>query len=130
MFVSRHRTNFAACLVVAVVVLAGCGSSSGSSSTASSKKTTAAARPSGAPTGGAQAGQLAEIQACLKAAGISVDLPTGRPSFSAGATPPSGSPPAGGGAGGGLGAVFNDPKAQAALKACGITLPTGQPSGP
>ena len=131
MLVSRHRSLIAVSLVAAVGVLAGCGSSSGGASTSTGATTSAAARPSGAPTGGPPAGQLAEIQTCLKAAGITVDIPTGRPTFSPGATTrPTGSPPAGAGQGGGFGAIFTDPKAQAALKACGITLPTGRPSGP
>jgi hypothetical protein len=129
MLVSRHRTLLAVRLVAAVGVLAGCGSSSDGASPSTDETTSGAARPSGAPTGGPRAGQLSEIQTCLKAAGITVELPTGRPSFSPGATPPSG-PPAGADQSGGFGAIFNDPKAQAALKACGISLPTAPPSGP
>jgi hypothetical protein len=131
MLVNRHRILLTVSLVAALGALAGCGSSSNGASTSTDKKTSAAASPSGAPTGGPPTGQLAAIQTCLKAAGITVNIPTGRPTFSPGATTrPTGSPPAVAGQGGGFGAIFTDPKAQAALKACGITLPTGRPSGP
>jgi hypothetical protein len=124
----RHLTS-AVALLLAVGVLAGCGSSSDSTSAKSS--TTPTARPSGAPSGptGAQAKQLAKIRECLTAAGITVDIPSGLPSRPTGTARPSGAPPSGA-PGGGLGGVFSDPDAQAALKACGITLPTGLPSGP
>jgi len=73
---------------------------------------------------------FAKIQACLSAAGIS--MPTGsggaRPSGPMG-TPPSGSArPSGGRPPGGMGgndSLFSSPEAKAALKACGITMPTG-----
>lgn len=130
MLVPPRHLSSAVTLLFAVGVLAGCGSSSDSTGTESS--TTPTTRPSGAPSGatGAQAAQLAKIQECLTAAGITVDIPSGLPSRPTGtARPgPSGAPPSGA-PGGGLGGAFSDPDAQAALKACGITLPTGTPSG-
>ena len=68
------------------------------------------------------------MQSCLKAAGISLPTPSGAPR-----TPPSGAPrtpPSGAprtppsGAAGGPGGLFSDPTVQAALKACGLTVPT------
>ena len=146
----------AAALIVAAA-LAGCGGSPTSAGTTTS--TTAA--PTGAPTGAAgrvpggagdfDPAELQQMQACLKAAGVT--LPTGRPSglpsgdFTPGAGRPSGFPsdftpgagrPSGGsgglGVGGGVGGLFNNPEAQAALKACGISLPAfpgggGPPTG-
>jgi hypothetical protein len=123
----RHLCS-AVALLFAVGVLAGCGSSS--DSTGATASATPSASTSGAPTGatGAQAKQLAKIQECLTAAGITVDIPSGLPSRPTGTARPSGAPPSGA-PGGGLGGAFSDPDAQAALKACGITLPTGRPSG-
>jgi hypothetical protein len=93
------------------------------------------AQPSGLG-GGAGGPDFAKIQQCLAAAGLT--LPTG--SF----TPPSGAFPSGQFPGGsfpsgsfpsasfappaGLGGAFNDPKAQQALAACGISLPGGAPA--
>ncbi len=128
MLVRPRRLASAATLLFAVGVLAGCGSSSDSTGTESS--TTPTTRPSGAPSGatGDQAAQFAKIQECLTAAGITVDIPSGAPSRPTGTARPSGAPPSGA-PGGGLGGAFSGPDAQAALKACGITLPTGRPSG-
>jgi len=119
--------------VVAVAVaglLAGCGGAPAGSAPASGV-------PSSAPTGGFRDGFGGidpalgqQIQDCLTAAGIAG--PTGRPSGAPTGLPtdrptdrptgrPSGSPtgpPGGAGPG-----AFADPKAAAALKACGITLP-------
>ena len=128
MFVPR-RLSSAASLLFAVAVLAGCGSSSDSTG---SESTTPTTRPSGEPSGaaGPQAEQFAKIQECLTAAGITVDVPSGLPSRPTGtARPDPSGPPRSGAPGGGLGGVFNDQEAQAALKACGISLPTGRPSG-
>ena len=92
---------------------------------------------------------MQQIQACLKAAGIEVPTPSGAPSGMpsdgagggpGGGTPPSGMPSGaapsgapsggpGGGPGGRRGGVdLSDKKVQAALKACGITVPTARPS--
>jgi len=79
---------------------------------------------------------MQQIQACLKAAGISVPTPTGMPSGGPGGGPsgmPSGGPPSGGPSGGpqggrGGGVDFSDKKVQAALKACGISVPTARPT--
>jgi hypothetical protein len=89
--------------------------------------------------------QLAAIQQCLEAAGLSDAMPTGRPSD--GGTPPGGMPtdmpsgmptdmPSGmptdmpsGMPGGGPGGATQDPEVQAALEGCGITLPSA-PAAP
>jgi hypothetical protein len=141
MSVRRPHLLFATTVLLAAASLAGCGSSANSATVAATPTSSATApgpRPSGRPTGlsTARAKQIAQIQACFKAAGI--PFPTGRPSRPPGATPgarppgatPGATPPAGRGGGfggGGLGGAFNSPEAQAALKACGITLPTGPP---
>jgi len=125
---SRTTHRVAALTVVGVLAaaaLTGCGGSS--SGTSSGGPTTFR---SGGP-GGFQLdpGQQQKIQRCLKAAGLSASFPTGRPSGvpSGG---PSGSPPSGapsdftgGGPSGGPGGIA-DPEVQAALKACGISLPS------
>jgi hypothetical protein len=107
-----------------------------SSSTAPSASGSASASAARGFGGGVFAS--AKVQACLKAAGITVPtggraggFPSGsRPSgsFPSGSRPsfprPSGSRPSG--AGGGFGGnSAESQKIQAALKACGITLPTG-----
>jgi hypothetical protein len=121
---------------VLAISLAACGGSSSGSASASATPT---ARATGGFRGnGANSAEYAKIQACLSAAGIS--LPTRsnfpRPSGTAMGTPPTGAngtPPTGGvrpsggrGFGGG-GGQFANKKVQAALKACGITIPTGRP---
>jgi len=138
-----NRGVSAAAALIVAAALAGCGSSSTSSGTTPS--TTAA--PTGAPTGaagrvpgqggaggpgGIDSAALQQMQECLKAAGVT--LPTGRPSGfpSGGFTPGTGRPSAGSGgpgAGAGAGGLFSNPEAQAALKACGITLPTNPGGG-
>ncbi|MEO8517929.1 MAG: hypothetical protein ABI438_02025 [Dermatophilaceae bacterium] len=146
MMVLTRAVSAGAALIVAVG-LAGCGSSSTSSGTA----TSTTASPTGAPTGAAgrvpgragagglggfDSAQLQQVQDCLKAAGVAVPTapPSGFPSgdFTPGAGRPSGGT-GGPGAGAGAGGLFNNPEAQAALKACGITLPTnpggGRPTG-
>ena len=85
--------------------------------------------PGGLPAGG----DFSKIQQCLEAAGLtlpsgSFPLPSGSCALPSGGFPsgelPSGSfaPPAGGVGG------LNDPKVQAALEACGITLPGRGPA--
>jgi hypothetical protein len=136
---SRGTTLTVAALApVLALGLTACG---GSSSTATVAGATPNAGATGAPGGNGQgAGRgfggadFAKMQACLKAAGIAVPTrsdfprPSGsftRPSGAANGTPPSGA--AGGrGGGGGMGGLFSSPEAQAALKACGITVPTGR----
>lgn len=109
------------------LVACGGGSSGGSATAASTPNPSASGGPGGAPGGF----DMSKIQACLKAAGISVptnsDFPRPSGSFSPGGTPPSGARPSGPPSGGGAGGLFNSPEAQAALKACGITMPTGGP---
>lgn len=120
----RLRTTLIA--LTAVAGLAGCGSS-GSSATsstttsASPSPTASGTLPAGAPAGGdAISAQAVQIQQCLQAAGIAGPgaampsaAPSGPPSAGAGITPP-----------GGAGELLNSPQAEAALQACGITLPT------
>ena len=126
---------------VAVLALAACSGSSGSSPSTSS--VTPAAAPTGSPGSGAggRGGfggfDFQAAQACLKAAGISVPTPSGgfptaRPSGVPSGQRPTNFPrPSGTGrfrnGNGGLRGVFQSKQAQAALKACGITLPTGGP---
>jgi hypothetical protein len=113
---------------------AACGGSSASSSAAKpSTAATSAATPGGGGGGGGAFGQqFTQIEQCLKAAGIAVPTasfrprgsgrPSDRPSFvrPSGTARPSGFPRRGGG----FGALFQNPQAQAALKACGIALPS------
>jgi len=131
-----------AVLLVALGTLSACGSDDPSDSAdATAGGSTAAASPgAGGNLPGGDPTQLAAIQQCLDAAGLSGAIPSGRPSDAG--TPPSGMPtdmpsgmptdmptgmPSGGpgGPGGdGPGGVVQDPEVQAALQACGITLPT------
>ena len=129
-----------AAAAVAVVLaggLAGCG---GGSSAGTGTEAAGGPAAAGAPSGGRGGGfrmdpaQQQKIQDCLKAAGIAVPSFSGRPSGSFSPRPsgsrPSGSRPSGsftGRPGGGFGGRFADPKTQAALKACGITLPSRGP---
>jgi hypothetical protein len=129
-----------------VVLLAGsltaCGGSSGASSASSTATTSSAAGGTTSASAGAGGGgnflQNSQVQACLKAAGISIPTQTGAGptgSFPSGARPtgsftgqrptgvPSGIPSGAGGAGGGFGTESSE--IQAALKACGITLSGG-----
>lgn len=122
---THPRMSAIAVVLLALGTLSACGSDdSGDGDSATSASASAGAggaRPGGDPT------QLAAIQQCLEAAGLSDAMPSGMPSD--GGTPPNGIPtdmpsgmPSGGPAGGGQGA-FQDPEVQAALQACGITLP-------
>jgi hypothetical protein len=125
-------------VLVTVSLIAGCGSSSGSGGPAGGSAAASAAAPTSSPSasggqrfGGQNSAEFAKIRQCLQAAGISLPTPSVRPSFSPGQPRPSRSPgqprpsrsPGQGGFGAGRG-MFNDPKVQAALKACGITLPS------
>jgi hypothetical protein len=137
--VLRARFAAPAMLVAALLgagTLAACGGSGSSSGTSTS---TSSAASGSAAAGGAGLFSSAAVQTCLKAAGITVPTGGARPSGSAGlgelpsGVRPSGARPSGGsgmpsgarpsGAGGGFGGADNA-KIQAALKACGITLPT------
>ena len=132
MNVPRRAVAVASAALLTAGLLSGCagGSASGSSASGTAGAAPTATGQAGAPggPGGAAAQQrFAQIRSCLQAAGIAVPTPSGsRRSFTRtpGVTPsprPSGSP---GLRGGGFGRMFADPKVQAALKACGITLPT------
>ncbi|MGX7679889.1 hypothetical protein ACSMXN_13440 [Jatrophihabitans sp. DSM 45814] len=125
-------------------VLAACSSSS-SKSPAAASSAASTSRGAGQGRGGAGFFANAQVQACLKAAGISIpsagarpsgsfNRPSGRPTgtfsrppggFRSGARP-SGVRPSGGGFGAFGGAEGT--KIQAALKACGIALPS-RPAG-
>jgi hypothetical protein len=120
---TRRPTMATATLLLAVALsVAGCGG--GSSSNATSNRTPPAA-PSGVdPT------QIRAIRQCLKAAGLTESIPSGAPTGIPSDLPsnlPSGAPtnlPSN--FSGGPGGQFDNPKIQAALKACGIQLPTPQ----
>jgi hypothetical protein len=116
---------------VLLLALVGCG---GSSDATPASQVTGTPAANGQRGGGFGGVDMTAIQACLTAAGISVPTPSGMPS---GRPRPSGTfngtPPADGvrpsrAAGGG--GMFQSADVQAALKACGITLPTGQGSRP
>lgn len=125
-----------------LVGLAACGgSSSGSDPTTSTSPTPVASQSApGGPASGVDRETIQQALQCLQAAGIEVPsgLPSGLPSgipsdlpsnVAPGQSPPPGfSPPAGGP--GGAGGLFNDPKAQAALKICGIDLGTPPRASP
>jgi hypothetical protein len=120
----------AAAAVVLAGGLAGCGggSTASTATVAAASSTGSGAQPSGTRTRGAgvSAAMQAKIQQCLQAAGIAVPTFTGRPSgFPSGARP-SGAP-SGTRTGGGFGGRYANPQMQAALKACGITIPTRRP---
>lgn len=104
--------------------LAACGgaASSGTSPSGTSAATSAGQGPQNGSEGG-DGSQFAAIQKCLAAAGISVPTPPPAPSGA-----PTGAPTGGPG---GPGSPFSDAKVIAALKACGINVPTGAPgAGP
>jgi hypothetical protein len=124
---------------VLLLALVGCGGSSDATPASQATGTPAANGQRGGGFGGVD---MTAIQACLTAAGISVPTPSGMPS---GGPRPSGTfngtPPAdgvrpsraagqGGAGGGGGGGMFQSAEVQAALKACGITVPTGRGSRP
>jgi hypothetical protein len=136
LYLPHNRRVASAVLLVSLTAagtLTACGGGSGSASTSASSSAAANGTGAGAANGGGTAGGAnlfsdAKVQACLKAAGIAVPTAGARPS-GAGAPPsgvrPSGAAgarPSGSGFGGGFGGA-NGTKIQAALKACGITLP-------
>lgn len=122
---------------VLLLTLAACGGSSDATATPAAAATgSPGANGQGGGFGGAD---FAAIQTCLKAAGIAVPtaMPSGgaRPSGSArpsgnGTPPANGVRPSGAPGGGGGGGMFQSAEAQAALKACGITVPTGRGARP
>lgn len=129
------KAGAGAAIAVLLVALTGCGGSD-----ASAGDTASSAEPSfpGGQQPSIDTGQLKKITQCLKAAGVDTsNIPTDRPSGMPSGMPsgapsdmPSGPPsgaPSGMPSGGPGGAMFSDPKVQAALKACGIDLPA--PSG-
>jgi hypothetical protein len=118
--------------IVALVLgclVAACGSASSSSSTSSSSTTTtaAAAGAGGGAGGGANSARRTQLVACLKSHGVTLpSRPAGAPSGGGGTgtgtgTTGSGGPPRGGFFGGG-GGFANNPKLQAAFKACGANF--------
>jgi hypothetical protein len=143
--VTRHRILLLPIAALAVLLAIAACTPSASSAPQATTSNAPSSGPGGAQQPGPGGGDFAKIQQCLQAAGLT--LPTGsfpRPngsfappngsftppngSFDPGAFPsglfPGGSfaPP------GGLGGVLSDPKVQAALKACGLSLPGGAPS--
>jgi hypothetical protein len=115
-------------------LVAACGSASSSSTTgsagASSSSSTTASASTGAG-GGANSARRAQLVACLKQHGVTLpSRPAGAPSGGGGTgtgtgtgTTGSGRPPGGGFFGGGAGGRFaNNPKLQAAFKACGANF--------
>ena len=128
------RTSLPALGMLAILVVSGCNSPAASSPPAAGTPAPSAA--ASAPAGGIPSGvpggapDLAKIQECLTAAGLSAGsfapFPSGSFAFPSGGAPfPSGSfaPP------GGFGSQLNNPQVQAALQACGISLPN-RPAAP
>lgn len=136
------RTAIGSLSLAALLTLAACGGGDSEGTDTTTDAPTASAS-SGGP-GGFDAGQLKEVKACLKAAGLDDKLPTGQPSGVPSDLPsdlptnlPSGAPTGfptdlpsdfptdlgsdGPGSGGGAG-MFQDPEVQDALQACGIEL--------
>ncbi len=133
------RTSLAAAGLGLVLALTGCGSDSDTGDEPASEPTAESSPSRGAGMGGFDQAALQEIQECLEAAGLDVELPQGMPSGMPSdlpsdfdpdnppsdfdpENPPEGFPSDGAGPGGGLGAL-QDPEVQAALQACGIELP-------
>jgi hypothetical protein len=138
---TRSRTARVAVLGAVLLLLAGCGGSEGSTGTGLSATAAPGTDGRGGGFGGAD---FTAIQDCLKAAGVSLPTPSGGQGGvggqrgvggpeDSGARPsgaPNGPPPSGGvrpsGAPRGGGGMFQSAEVQAALKACGIELPTGR----
>ena len=133
----RRTPRGALLTIVALTVgglMAGCGSASSSSSTSSAS---AAATSSGTTTSGSTTGssgvsaRRTQLVACLKQHGVTLpSRPAGAPpgggtGTGTTRTPGNGGPPGGGffgGGGGGSGRFANNPKLQAAFKACGANF--------
>ena len=137
---NRHRILILpTAALAAALAISACtpSASSAPQATASSAPAGGQASPpagGGAPGGFPAGGDFAKIQQCLQAAGLT--LPAGSfPLPSGSFAPPSGGFPSGQIPDGsfappaGAGGALNDPKVQAALKACGISLPGG-PAAP
>jgi hypothetical protein len=126
---------FSAASLACAGSLAACSNSKTSTPTTTPTPSASASASTPASARSAQpSGNLSAVQQCLKAAGITLPSAPAGGSFPAGASPqPGGSRPAGGfpsGAipSGGLGGAFNNPQAQEALRACGITVPSAAPT--
>ena len=151
---SSRSLLFASVVVVLGVLITACGSSDSDTDAGAEPEGTASSTSSGrpgGPGGGFDQDQLDAIRACLEAAGLEdafpTDLPTGQPSDLPTDLPtdlpsdlptdipsdlPSDFPSRGaaGGPGDGAFGALNDPEVQAALRACGLELPTDRPSAP
>jgi hypothetical protein len=149
---STRNAGAVASLLALAGVLAACGGGSSTSTSATSATPTSSSPTSSAAPGAGRGGQGGQalfnnpaVTTCLKAAGITLPArpsgsftrPSGtftRPSGgfsrpSGGFTRPSGARPSGARSGGGFfGDSAQTQQIQAALKACGITLPSGRPS--
>ncbi|HEY1712950.1 MAG TPA: hypothetical protein VGG07_08605 [Solirubrobacteraceae bacterium] len=120
-------------VLVTALVLAACGSSSNTSSGSGNASSTSASAAAGG--GGQSSATRTKFVACLKAHGVTLpNRPAGarrhpNGSGEGGGPPAGGAPPGGGGSGfffgggngaqGGAAGRLNNPKFQAALKACG-----------
>jgi hypothetical protein len=127
--------TLAGTVLVTALVLAACGSSSNTSSGSGNAGSTSASAAAGGGGGGQSSATRTKFVACLKTHGVTLpNRPAGarrRPNGSGegGGPPAGGAPPAGGGSGfffgggngaqGGAAGRLNNPKFQAALKACG-----------
>jgi len=131
MRVARTLAFSAASLACAGSLAACSNSKTPTPTTTPTPSTSTSPSTSAAPPSGLTSGNLAAVQQCLKAAGITLpSAPAGAGgSFAPGASPPpgasrpAGSFPSGAIPSGGPGA-FANPQTQQALKACGITLPS------
>lgn len=126
----KTRTAIGAVSLAALLTLTACGGdgSTGGDDTATDPASQVTGGPAGFDTG-----QLEEIQACLEAAGLEGEMPTGQPSGMPTDLPsdfPTDLPSdfGSGGPGGGMGAL-QDPEVQEALEACGIELPQAPDQG-
>lgn len=122
---SRITLKLVSVAIAGLITLSACGGSDSGKTGSSSSS----AKP-GNPAGNID---LSKVQDCLEAAGIDIDLPTDMPTNMPSGTPtdmPSERPtdiPSNAG-GSGIAKVMSSPEAQAALKACGIDLPTNIPT--
>jgi hypothetical protein len=134
---TTRAAGLAAVAALSATMLAACGSGSATTTAAGAQPTAAPGAPSPGGFRGRGAFDPAEftkIRQCLAAAGIDLPTPSPRPSGAPSGTgfAPEGSPAQGFGQPGagrrsGFGNVLRSPAAAAALKACGITLPTRPP---
>ena len=134
----RNAVTVAALGPVLALSLVACGGGSSGTTAGVTPSGNATGAPGGQGGGGFGGADFTKIQACLKAAGIALPTRSGFPRPSGSFSRPSGTafprPSGSGGPGGGFGggrgggAMFSDPQVQAALTACGITVPTGRPT--